>query len=54
MEKKYIKPEVQIVEIELQPMMAASEQFTISVDNSDENAINPSMGESKSHNIWED
>ncbi|MBR6605572.1 MAG: hypothetical protein IKK92_06865 [Prevotella sp.] len=24
MEKKYIKPEIQVVEIELQPMMAAS------------------------------
>ena len=25
MEKKYIKPEIQVIEIELQPMMAASE-----------------------------
>ena len=24
MEKKYIKPEIQVVEVELQPMMAAS------------------------------
>jgi hypothetical protein len=29
MEKKYIKPEIQVIEVELQPMMAASIEMGI-------------------------
>lgn len=34
MEKKYIKPEIQVVNVELQPMMAASDP-TLSIINQD-------------------
>ena len=55
MEKKYIKPEIQVVEVELQPMMAASsvgdDTLGVSMEETDNN-----NALSKEHNgrfdIW--
>ena len=52
MEKKYIKPEIQVIEVELQPMMAASIGEN-ELGLFDENATGPAM--SKEHgrfDVW--
>ncbi|MBO5467834.1 MAG: hypothetical protein J6A02_10425 [Prevotella sp.] len=50
MEKKYIKPEIQVVEIELQPMMAASE---VGVLSSETNYEDRSKEHTYSFDVWE-
>ena len=51
MEKKYIKPEIQVVEIELQPMMAASEP--LHVLSSETNEVDRSKEHTYSFDAWE-
>ncbi|MBR2016189.1 MAG: hypothetical protein IKA00_02645 [Prevotella sp.] len=50
MEKKYIKPEIQVVEIELQPMMAASE---VGVYSDKTNYEDRSKEHTYSFDVWE-
>ena len=52
MEKKYIKPEIQVIEVELQPMMAASiGENELGLFN--ENANGPAMSkEHDSFDVW--
>ena len=50
MEKKYIKPEIQVVEIELQPMMAASE---VGVYSDETNIEDRSKEHTYSFDVWE-
>ncbi len=51
MEKKYIKPEIQVVEIELQPMMTASEP--LDVLSSETNDVDRSKEHTYSFDVWE-
>ena len=52
MEKKYIKPEIQVIEVELQPMMAASGPLG-SVDINDTPATGDAMSkEHGSFDVW--
>ena len=53
MEKKYIKPEIQVIEVELQPMMAASLGGENELGLFDENATGPAMSkEHGSFDVW--
>ncbi len=51
MEKKYIKPEIQVVEIELQPMMAASTETMSIYDQEVEGGLSKEH-ESRGFDVW--
>ncbi|MBR2016618.1 MAG: hypothetical protein IKA00_04875 [Prevotella sp.] len=53
MEKKYIKPEIQVVEIELQPMMAASlGENELGLYNEDATDDAMSKGHGSRFDVW--
>ena len=53
MEKKYIKPEIQVVEIELQPMMAASlEENELGLFNEDATGDAMSKDHGSRFDVW--
>ena len=53
MEKKYIKPEIQVVEVELQAMMAASgEDPTLSIFNEDATGDAMSKDHASNFDVW--
>ena len=51
MEKKYIKPEIQVVEVELQPMMAASDMSVFADEVPVESGLSKEH-ESRGFDVW--